>query len=127
MGKQNFRRHLRAAAAVSLAAAVAACSGNRHEAAPVIMNGAGPGGVQGAPLAPGTVPPMNAAPRPLPPSGPGRRIVVRPGQSVGYLAREYGVSKQAIIEANNLPPPYKIEIGKELVIPGGGIPGGEPQ
>ena len=45
---------------VLMGLAVAACSGNRHEAAPVIMNGAGPGGIQAAPLAPGTVPPMNA-------------------------------------------------------------------
>jgi murein DD-endopeptidase MepM/ murein hydrolase activator NlpD len=45
---------------------------------------------------------------------------------VGYLAREYGVSKQAIIEANNLAPPYKIEIGKEIVIPVGSALGGEP-
>ena len=53
----------------------------------------------------------------------GKRIVVRPGQSVGYLAGEYGVSKRAIIEANHLTPPeYKIEIGKELVIPGASEP-----
>ena len=87
------------------------------------MNGAGPGGIQAAPLAPGTVA-DDAAPRPLPPSGPGKRIVVRPGQSVGYLAREYGVSERAIIDANNLTPPYKIEIGKELVIPGARQPPG---
>jgi murein DD-endopeptidase MepM/ murein hydrolase activator NlpD len=58
--------------------------------------------------------------------GPAKRIVVRPGQSVGYLAREYGVSKRAIIDANNLAPPYKIEIGQNLVIPGGGPNSGEP-
>jgi murein DD-endopeptidase MepM/ murein hydrolase activator NlpD len=115
MGKNEFTWHLRAAAALSLAALVAACSGNRHEA-PVIMNGAAPGGIEAGPI-----PPMAAvAPQRSPsPSGPGKRVVVRPGQSVGYLAREYGVSKRAIIEANHLPEPYKIEIGKELIIPGG--------
>ena len=42
---------------------------------------------------------------------------------MGYLAREYGVTKRAIIEANNLTPPeYKIEIGRQLVIPGGTEP-----
>ena len=116
MGENGFRRHLRAAAAVSLAALVAACGGSRHEAAPVILNGAAPDRIEAAP-----VPSIGATPRPLPsPSGPGRRIVVRPGQSVGFLAREYGVTKRAIIDANNLPPPYKIEIGQKLVIPGGG-------
>ena len=49
-------------------------------------------------------------------TGPAR-IVVR--RAVGrHLAREYRVSKRAIIAANNLKPPYKIEIGQRLVIPG---------
>ncbi|MGD9616305.1 MAG: peptidoglycan DD-metalloendopeptidase family protein [Alphaproteobacteria bacterium] len=130
MGENGFRRHLRAAAAVSLAAFAASCGAGRHEAAPVILNGAGTDRVETAPVPAIPVPPKTAAPRrPPPPSGAGKRIVVRPGQSVGYLAREYGVSKQAVIDANKLTPPeYKIEIGQTLVIPGGGpgsSPGGE--
>ncbi len=123
MGEIGLRRHLRAAAAVSFAALAAACAGNRHEA-PVIMKGAAPDGIEAAPIAPAQARPKFAAPKPLiSPTGPGRRIVVRPGQSVGYLAREYGVTKRAIIEANNLTPPeYKIEIGRQLVIPGGTEP-----
>jgi murein DD-endopeptidase MepM/ murein hydrolase activator NlpD len=120
MGENGVRRHLRAAAVVSLAVFVASCGG-RRDAAPVIMNGAAPQQVETVPMAP-----MPRSPRPQQavPSGPGQRIVVRPGQTVGYLAREYGVTRKAIIEANNLTPPdYKIEIGRTLVIPGSGSPG----
>jgi murein DD-endopeptidase MepM/ murein hydrolase activator NlpD len=130
MGENGFRRYLRAAAAVALAALAASCGGSRREAAPVIMNGlngAGPERMEGSPLPPMAAAPIMGAPRsPSPPLGPAKRIVVRPGQSVGYLAREYGVSKRAIIDANNLASPYKIEIGQNLVIPGGGPGGGEP-
>ena len=123
MGDFRLRRHLRATAAVSFAALVAACAGGRHEA-PVIMKGAAPDQIEAAPIAPTRTRPKMAAPKPLPsPTGPGQRIVVRPGQSVGYLAREYGVTKRAIIDANNLSPPdYKIEIGRQLLIPGGTEP-----
>ena len=55
-----------------------------------------------------------AASRPPPPSGPGNASSCVRGSRCGYLAREYGVTKQAIIEANHLTPPeYKIEIGKD--------------
>jgi murein DD-endopeptidase MepM/ murein hydrolase activator NlpD len=125
MGENGLRRHLHAAAAVSLAVLAAACA-NRQNVAPVMngLSGAAPEKIEAAP-----VPPMAPIPRtarPQPPTGPGQRVVVRPGQSVGYLAREYGVTKRAIIEANNLTPPeYKIEIGKTIIIPGGGPGAGE--
>ena len=125
MGENGLRRHLHAAAAVSLAVLAAACA-NRQNVAPVMngLSGTAPEKIEAAP-----VPPMAPIPRtarPQPPTGPGQRVVVRRGQSVGYLAREYGVTKRAIIEANNLTPPeYKIEIGKTIVIPGGGPGAGE--
>jgi murein DD-endopeptidase MepM/ murein hydrolase activator NlpD len=125
MGENGLRRHLHAAAAVSLVVLAAACA-NRQNVAPVTngLIGAAPGGIEAAP-----VPPMAPIPRTArsqPPTGPGQRVVVRPGQSVGYLAREYGVTKRAIIEANNLTPPeYKIEIGKTIIIPGGSPGAGE--
>jgi murein DD-endopeptidase MepM/ murein hydrolase activator NlpD len=124
MGENGSRRHWCPAAAVSFAALVAACGGDRRDPAPVVMNGAGADRIEAAPIAPTGVRPTIAAPRmPPSPTGPAKRIVVRPGQSVGFLAREYRVTKRAIIEANNLiPPEYKIEIGKELIIPGGSAP-----
>lgn len=105
-------------------AAVAGCAGERGAAAPVILKGAGMTGMNGietAPIPPSTMarPSLPSPPSPLP--GPGKRIVVRPGQSVGKLAREYGVSKHAIIETNRLQPPYKIEIGQRLAIPGAAV------
>jgi murein DD-endopeptidase MepM/ murein hydrolase activator NlpD len=132
MGKISSRRHLRAAAAVSLAVLAASCGGGRNDAAPVIMNGAAANGagpdrietapiapLAGMPLAPRPISPRASASRPPTPSGPGTRIVVRPGMSVRYLALLYGVPRQAIIDANHLTPPdYKIEIGQALVVPG---------
>ena len=83
------------------------------------LNGAAPDRIEAAPVRRWRRSAIVAAATAAP-SGPGQRVVVRPGQSVGYLAREYGVTKRAIIEANDLTPPeYKIEIGKTLVIPGG--------
>jgi murein DD-endopeptidase MepM/ murein hydrolase activator NlpD len=122
MGETNLRRRLRAGAVLSAAILVASCGGNRHEA-PVMngLNGAAPDRIEATPVSPMAPIPRSSRPQTAAPSGPGQRVVVRPGQSVGYLAREYGVTKRAIIEANNLTPPeYKIEIGKTLVIPGPG-------
>ena len=68
---------------------------------------------------------------PLGPNGPrfagggaAREIVVRPGQSIGRLAEEYHVPARAIIAANHLQPPYKVETGQHLRIPGsrGSVP-----
>jgi murein DD-endopeptidase MepM/ murein hydrolase activator NlpD len=47
---------------------------------------------------------------------------VQRGQSIGSLAGEYHVSKQAIIAANHLEAPYKIKIGTRLVVPGAAAP-----
>ncbi|OLD92529.1 MAG: hypothetical protein AUG92_01200 [Alphaproteobacteria bacterium 13_1_20CM_4_65_11] len=54
---------------------------------------------------------------------PDRQITVERGQSLGKLAVQYHVSKQAIIAANHLEPPdYKVKIGSRLTIPGAGAP-----
>ena len=127
MGETNLRRRLRAGAVLSAAILVASCGGNRHEA-PVMngLNGAAPDRIEATPVSPMAPIPRSSRPQTAAPSGPGQRVVVRPGQSVGYLAREYGVTKRAIIEANNLTPPeYKIEIGKTIIIPGGSPGAGE--
>jgi murein DD-endopeptidase MepM/ murein hydrolase activator NlpD len=54
---------------------------------------------------------------------PDRQITVERGQSLGRIAVQYHVSKQAIIAANHLEAPdYKVKIGSHLTIPGAGGP-----
>lgn len=44
-------------------------------------------------------------------------VFVRRGQSLDTIAKDYGVSKQAIIAANKLAPPFKLNPGTALAIP----------
>jgi len=46
-----------------------------------------------------------------------RFVMVGPGQSLGGIAEANHVSKQAIIGANHLSPPYKLKIGQTLRLP----------
>ena len=51
------------------------------------------------------------------PSAPGRSILVKPGQTLGGIAETFQVPARAVIEANNLRPPYELKVGQRLVIP----------
>jgi LysM repeat protein len=67
--------------------------------------------------------PQNSVPVEMsahPPAAPEetRYIVVQRGQSVGRIAESYHVSQQAIIAANHLAPPYRLNAGARLAIPG---------
>jgi len=42
---------------------------------------------------------------------------VRKGETVSGIARKYGVSQWAIIDANNMSRPYRIGIGQKIVVP----------
>jgi LysM domain len=53
-----------------------------------------------------------ASPSPSP-----RIHVVRRGEYVSQIALLYGVTPEAILEANDIPDPNYVEIGDELVIP----------
>ena len=54
----------------------------------------------------------------------GNRIhIVRAGQNLTQIARAYGTTVQAIVQANNLRNPSYIWVGQRLVIPGGGSGG----
>jgi murein DD-endopeptidase MepM/ murein hydrolase activator NlpD len=64
--------------------------------------------------------PIHAGPPPL--AEARRTIIVERGESLGRLAARYHVSEHAIVDANHLRPPYKVEIGARLVIPGGEAP-----
>src|SRR5207302_1123477 len=120
MGKDRMsRRDPRGAVAVMIVSGVAAaCSAIPNDPAPVFMKGGAPGvAATGAgPLGSAGVQPGAAMPRET------RQITVQRGQSVGSLAGEYHVSKQAIIAANHIEAPYKIKIGTRLVIPGAAAP-----
>src|SRR6266513_5135272 len=83
--------------------ALTACTELWSGPAPVLMNG-------------GAAAPTNKwAAKAKPPDA--RFVTVRAGQSLGGIAETNHVSKQAIIAANHLSPPYKLKIGEVLKIP----------
>ena len=49
-------------------------------------------------------------------------ITIQPGQTLSEIAHSYHVPMRVIAEANGLSPPYRIQIGRALVIPGAGPP-----
>jgi LysM repeat protein len=58
------------------------------------------------------------------PAAPARKAdgsaihVVKPGETIGGIARKYQVKAQDLLVANNIADPRKIQAGQELVIPG---------
>jgi LysM repeat protein len=50
-----------------------------------------------------------------------RVYTVRPGDMLSAIAMRYGVTVEALMEANNLRNPNKIEVGQELIIPEAGM------
>lgn len=70
-----------------------------------------------APVAPAT----EAAPQH---SGCSTWHFVRPGETLSQIARLYGVSQQAIMNANGITNPNRVLSGSSLCIPGGGGGGG---
>ena len=111
MGKNKLARCgiIHAAPAIALAGLVAACASGPPSPAPVVLGGTAPRVV----AEPRGVPVGGALPR-----GDTRRVVVAQGQSLSVLAHAYRVPASVIIAANHLTPPYKIETGKQLLIPG---------
>jgi murein DD-endopeptidase MepM/ murein hydrolase activator NlpD len=97
---------IRAVPVIALAGLVAACAFGPPNPAPIVTGGPAPRGV------------AEPAVRPAPARGEGRRIVVAHGQSLNGIAHAYHVPASAIIAANHLAPPYKVEAGKYLLIPG---------
>jgi LysM repeat protein len=51
------------------------------------------------------------------PSGESSKHVVAPGETLGGIARKYGVKQGDIAVANNITDPRRIQPGQELVIP----------
>jgi murein DD-endopeptidase MepM/ murein hydrolase activator NlpD len=97
MKKASERGVGNAARAVALALLTAACGQRVDGPAPVISGE------------------TTATPEP-------ERITVRPGQTLSGIAHAYHVPMRTLAEANDLLPPYRIEIGRTLIIPQGGQP-----
>lgn len=57
------------------------------------------------------------------PAGEGERHVVKAGETLGGIARKYGVRQGDIAVANNITDPRKIQPGQELVIPAKSLSG----
>jgi murein DD-endopeptidase MepM/ murein hydrolase activator NlpD len=49
-------------------------------------------------------------------------ITIQRGQSLSEIAHSYHIPMRVIAEANGLSPPYRIQVGRTLVIPGAGPP-----
>ncbi len=91
------RRRIRAAsAAFSLTCLLVACAPRVDGPAPVVSSGQ----VERNPLS----------------------ITVQHGQTLSGIAQTHHVPMRVIAEANQLPPPYRIQAGRTLIIPGAGEP-----
>ncbi|MCP5368476.1 MAG: LysM peptidoglycan-binding domain-containing protein [Hyphomicrobiales bacterium] len=75
----------------------------------------------GGPPAPRAAPSQGVTVEPLGGSDPAfvnaTAVIVGRGDSVYALARRHRVSARAIIEANNLRPPYHLIIGQRIILP----------
>jgi len=56
-----------------------------------------------------------------PPASPGLGHVIRPGDTLWTIAREHGVTVEALIRANRLGPNARLKVGHRLVLPLGTI------
>lgn len=65
------------------------------------------------------VAPTTPTPTPTPTRVPGQPLtyVVQAGDLLGTIAQQFGVSVDAIVEANNLDDPNLLFVGQELIIP----------
>jgi LysM repeat protein len=55
-----------------------------------------------------------------------RVYAVKLGDTLGSIARNFGVSTSAIVQANGITNPDLLYVGQRLVIPGGSVTGGAP-
>ncbi len=117
-------RHTRFAVSLSLAALLAACAPRDDAPAPVSLNGP-----QSAPVA--AVTPARLTPHPssmpsalraaaptIAATSAGATVVVQRGETLSAIARRHGVAATAIAQANNLKPPFGVQAGQKLTLPG---------
>ncbi len=70
---------------------------------------------------------VNAPATPSPDKGSADTVkhLVRPGETLGAIARKYGVRQGEIAVANNITDPKRIQPGQELIIPARSVPSGK--
>ena len=114
-------RHTRFAAPL-LAALLAACAPRDDAPAPVVLHDS-----SSAPVA--TVASTKLTPHPssMPPglraqgmTQAAASVTVQRGETLSAIARRHHTTPAAIAQANNLKPPYGVQAGQKLTIPGGG-------
>lgn len=64
---------------------------------------------------------------PVEAAAPGRKHVVAAGESLGAIARKYGITTTRLVEANRLQDANRIVLGQTLQIPGGRPEAGKPK
>jgi murein DD-endopeptidase MepM/ murein hydrolase activator NlpD len=65
--------------------------------------------------------PVISAPAAPPTSSAAQGYVVQPGDTIYSIAREQHLSVRALIDANQLHPPYQLQAGQRLLFPGTGF------
>lgn len=110
LGKARF------SAPLLLAALLVACG--RQEPAPVVYTHRGSTAAQGSQLAVQSVPAPAAAVTVAPEAAPDT-VIVQPGDTVYALSRRHNRPVRAIIDDNGLQPPYLLQPGQQLRMPGG--------
>jgi murein DD-endopeptidase MepM/ murein hydrolase activator NlpD len=57
-----------------------------------------------------------------PPERGSETITIQRGQTLSAIAHSYHIPMRTLAEANGLSPPYRIQVGRTLIIPGAGPP-----
>ncbi|HYC72376.1 MAG TPA: LysM peptidoglycan-binding domain-containing protein [Opitutaceae bacterium] len=73
-------------------------------------------------LPPNAKPPTSVPEPSIAPATGGQTHTVAPGESLGVIARRYGVRVADLAAANNITDPSRVRAGQQLVIPGRGAP-----
>lgn len=102
-------------AAALVVSSLAACDGRLGGPAPVVAYGASGSGSYGA-AGPSAARPARAM-LPPPRESMAGAIIVRPGETLYAISRRTNAPLRALIDANNLHPPYSLQAGQHLTVP----------
>lgn len=83
----------------------------------VVLPTPAPGGSLPSPSPSPASPAAGATPAPGPGTPEGRTYTVKPGDNPGQIARQFGVSVEALMRANNITDARALRVGQQLTIP----------